>query len=64
MDNILPFLLGSSLTLLAYPLARVGYRLTPYLRTSTSRLLTAPNGYVLVAGSTDGIGLHFTKRLS
>ena len=54
MDDILPILIGSTLTIAAYPLARIGYRITPYFK-GVSKLVKS-KGYVLVTGATDGIG--------
>ena len=62
MDDILPILIGSTLTIAAYPLLRIGYRVAPYFK-NVSRLIK-PGGYVLVTGATDGIGYEFVKQLS
>ena len=55
MDNILPMLVGSALTIISYPLLRIGYRIAPYFRTVSPMIKSG--GYVMVTGATDGIGL-------
>jgi hypothetical protein len=55
MVELLSFLMGSTVSVMAYQTYRILFRILPYL-TPPLLSLNLKNNWVLVAGSTDGIG--------
>ena len=63
MVELLSFLMGSTFTIFGYQLYRVCARTIPYLTPPRNMSLLA-NNWVIVGGSTDGIGKEYVSYLS